>query len=243
MPSLCADLLQRESWLVRPPLSRCCNCSFPSTWAAWGSLIAAEGEKRLKKLEKALGTEGIEFRPESYKWSIVQVGLAVWLAGCLPGCRAGRMGLLWAIEATMLWCAAAASAITWQYFCCPHLTRLAPPLPLQALLSRGDRRLTALLLLVREYGDSLGSFRRAFKELEVGGCLWADACGWMEVVLDTTGWLTVLGVSIASHLMPRAAAPSCPALPASSGGAASHGSLRQRPLRSRDNRCAELARR
>lgn len=34
----------------------------------------AEGEKRLKKLEKALGREGIEFRPESYKWSCVQVG-------------------------------------------------------------------------------------------------------------------------------------------------------------------------
>lgn len=33
------------------------------------------------------------------------------------------------------------------------------------MLSRGDRRLTPLLLLVREYGDSLGSFRRAFKEL------------------------------------------------------------------------------
>lgn len=32
----------------------------------------AEGEKRLKKLEKALGKEGIEFRPESYKWSCVQ---------------------------------------------------------------------------------------------------------------------------------------------------------------------------
>ena len=37
---------------------------------------------------------------------------------------------------------------------------------LQALLSRGDRRLSRLLLLVRQYGDSLGSFRRAFKELQ-----------------------------------------------------------------------------
>ena len=34
---------------------------------------SAEGEKRLKKLERALGKEGIEFRPESYKWSCVQV--------------------------------------------------------------------------------------------------------------------------------------------------------------------------
>jgi hypothetical protein len=42
------------------------------------ALTAAEGEKRLKKLEKALGKEGIEFRPESYKWSIVQVGLMGW---------------------------------------------------------------------------------------------------------------------------------------------------------------------
>ena len=36
---------------------------------------------------------------------------------------------------------------------------------MQALISRGDRRLTPLLKLTREYGDSLGSFRRAFKEL------------------------------------------------------------------------------
>ena len=47
---------------------------------------------------------------------------------------------------------------------------LSPPRPavpmLQALLSRGDRRLSRLLLLVRQYGDSLGSFRRAFKELQ-----------------------------------------------------------------------------
>jgi hypothetical protein len=53
-------------------------------------------------------------------------------------------------------------------------TSSIPLRPLQALLSRGDRRLTALLLLVREYGDSLGSFRRAFKELEVGG--WVGGC-------------------------------------------------------------------
>ncbi|WP_017719142.1 B12-binding domain-containing radical SAM protein [Kamptonema formosum] len=36
---------------------------------------------------------------------------------------------------------------------------------IQALLSRGDRRLSHLLELVRHYGDSLGSYRRAFKEL------------------------------------------------------------------------------
>lgn len=69
--------------------------------------VSSEGDRRLKRLEKALGREGVEFRPESYKWSVVQ-----------------------------------------------------------ALLSRGDRRLSRLLLLVRQYGDSLGSFRRAFKELQ-----------------------------------------------------------------------------
>ncbi len=37
---------------------------------------------------------------------------------------------------------------------------------MQALLSRGDRRLSLLLPIVRQYGDSLGSFRRAFNELE-----------------------------------------------------------------------------
>jgi hypothetical protein len=36
---------------------------------------------------------------------------------------------------------------------------------IQGLISRGDRRLSPLLELTRHYGDSLGSFRRAFKEL------------------------------------------------------------------------------
>jgi radical SAM superfamily enzyme YgiQ (UPF0313 family) len=36
---------------------------------------------------------------------------------------------------------------------------------IQGLLSRGDRRLSYLLELVRHYGDSVGSYRRAFKEL------------------------------------------------------------------------------
>lgn len=53
-------------------------------------------------LAKGLNKEGIGFRPESYKWSLVQ-----------------------------------------------------------ALLSRGDRRITKLLLQVREYGET--EFRRAFK--------------------------------------------------------------------------------
>ncbi|WP_168186391.1 radical SAM protein, partial [Hydrocoleum sp. CS-953] len=65
-----------------------------------------QSEKRLKFLEKKLRSKGIDFRPESYKWSVIQ-----------------------------------------------------------GLISRGDRRLSYLLELVRNYGDSLGSYKRAFKEL------------------------------------------------------------------------------
>ena len=63
-------------------------------------------EKRLKQLQKQLRPHGIDFRPESYNWSIIQ-----------------------------------------------------------ALISRGDRRLSHLLELTRTYGESLGSYRRAFKQL------------------------------------------------------------------------------
>jgi radical SAM superfamily enzyme YgiQ (UPF0313 family) len=62
--------------------------------------------KRLKQLQKYLRAQGIDFRPESYNWSVIQ-----------------------------------------------------------ALISRGDRRLTPLLHQVRHYGESLGSYRRAFKTL------------------------------------------------------------------------------
>jgi radical SAM superfamily enzyme YgiQ (UPF0313 family) len=68
--------------------------------------VNPEAEKRLKYLQKQLRPQGIEFRPESYNWSVIQ-----------------------------------------------------------ALLSRGDRRLSHLLERARHYGDSLGSYRRAFKEL------------------------------------------------------------------------------
>ncbi|EAZ88471.1 B12-binding domain-containing radical SAM protein [Crocosphaera chwakensis] len=64
-------------------------------------------KKRLRYLQKQLGKKGIEFRPESYNWSVIQ-----------------------------------------------------------ALMSRGDRRLSKLLQLTRFYGDSLGSYKRAFKELK-----------------------------------------------------------------------------
>jgi radical SAM superfamily enzyme YgiQ (UPF0313 family) len=69
--------------------------------------VDKEAEKRLKLLQKQIKPQGIEFRPESYNWSIIQ-----------------------------------------------------------ALLSRGDRRLSQLLELTRDFGDSLGSYKRAFKQLK-----------------------------------------------------------------------------
>ncbi len=99
-------------------------------------------DKRLTMLDKALGKMGVQFRPESYKWSVMQVidkGGGVVLAGCVV-------------------CVAARS--------CANMHANTSSSTPQALLSRGDRRLTPLLLLVREYGDSLGSFKRAFKELK-----------------------------------------------------------------------------
>lgn len=65
-----------------------------------------QSDKRLKYLQKHLRSKGIDFRPESYKWSVIQ-----------------------------------------------------------ALLSRGDRRISYVLEKVRGYGNSLGSYRRAFKDL------------------------------------------------------------------------------
>jgi radical SAM superfamily enzyme YgiQ (UPF0313 family) len=68
--------------------------------------VNKDAEKRLKFLDKELRKLSLEFRPESYNWSVIQ-----------------------------------------------------------GLLSKGDRRLSRLLELVRHYGDTLGSYRRAFKEL------------------------------------------------------------------------------
>nr|WP_228056330.1 radical SAM protein [Microcoleus sp. LEGE 07076] len=68
--------------------------------------VNKDAQKRLKFLDKELRKLGLEFRPESYNWSVIQ-----------------------------------------------------------GLLSKGDRRLSKLLELVRHYGDTLGSYRRAFKEL------------------------------------------------------------------------------
>lgn len=69
--------------------------------------VEPQAQKRLKWLEKQLRSRHIDFRPESYNWSVIQ-----------------------------------------------------------ALISRGDRRLTPLLELTRTYGDSLGSYKRAFKQLK-----------------------------------------------------------------------------
>lgn len=69
--------------------------------------VDRNAEKRLKALQKGLRSQGCDFRPESYNWSVIQ-----------------------------------------------------------ALISRGDRRITPLLELTRHYGDSLGSYKRAFKTLK-----------------------------------------------------------------------------
>ncbi len=69
--------------------------------------VNKQSQKRLQFLQKKLKSQGIDYRPESYNWSIIQ-----------------------------------------------------------ALLSRGDRRLSKLLELTRNFGDSLGSYKRAFKELK-----------------------------------------------------------------------------
>ncbi|BAZ88370.1 B12-binding domain-containing radical SAM protein [Dolichospermum compactum] len=69
--------------------------------------VNKQAEKRLQLLQKQIKPQGMEFRPESYNWSIIQ-----------------------------------------------------------ALLSRGDRRLSQLLELTRDFGDSLGSYKRAFKQLK-----------------------------------------------------------------------------
>lgn len=69
--------------------------------------VDSNSKKRLQYLEKNLRKIGVDFRPESYSWSVIQ-----------------------------------------------------------ALISRGDRRLSKLLVLTRNYGDSLGSYKRAFKELK-----------------------------------------------------------------------------
>ena len=67
--------------------------------------VKKESKKRIQWFQKQL--KGIDFRPESYNWSVIQ-----------------------------------------------------------AVISRGDRRLAPLLELTREYGATLGSYKRAFKQLK-----------------------------------------------------------------------------
>ncbi|AGY56486.1 B12-binding domain-containing radical SAM protein [Gloeobacter kilaueensis] len=69
--------------------------------------VDPKAEKKLQSLQKALRPQGIDFRPESYNWSVIQ-----------------------------------------------------------ALLSRGDRRVAQVLERTRHYGSTLGSFRRAFKDFK-----------------------------------------------------------------------------
>ncbi len=102
------DLVQ-ELRKIAPRLRLTLGCStfVPKAHTPWQWLgVNPQAEKRLQFLGKHLGKLGVEFRPESYKDSLVQ-----------------------------------------------------------ALISRGDRRLTPVLLLTRHYGVSLGGMRRAFKEL------------------------------------------------------------------------------
>ncbi|MEN9230346.1 MAG: radical SAM protein [Thermostichus sp. DG02_5_bins_236] len=69
--------------------------------------VDAKAEKKLQFFQKQLRPLGMEFRPESYSWSVIQ-----------------------------------------------------------ALISRGDRRVGKVLTLARAFGESLGSYKRAFKELK-----------------------------------------------------------------------------
>ncbi len=69
--------------------------------------VDAKAEKKVQFFQKQLRPLGIDFRPESYSWSVIQ-----------------------------------------------------------ALISRGDRRVGRVLTLARQFGESLGSYRRAFKELK-----------------------------------------------------------------------------
>ncbi|MGY2710251.1 radical SAM superfamily enzyme YgiQ (UPF0313 family) [Thermostichus sp. OS-CIW-39] len=69
--------------------------------------VDPQAEKKLQFFQKHLRPLGVELRPESYSWSVIQ-----------------------------------------------------------ALISRGDRRVGKVLQLARDFGESLGSYRRAFKALK-----------------------------------------------------------------------------
>jgi radical SAM superfamily enzyme YgiQ (UPF0313 family) len=89
-------------------LSLGCSTFVPKSHTPFQWLgVNGKAKKRLQFLQKQLTKKGIDFRPESYNWSVIQ-----------------------------------------------------------ALISRGDRRISQLLELTRNYGDTIGSFKRAFKELK-----------------------------------------------------------------------------
>ncbi len=101
--------MMREIKKAAPGLRLTLGCSTfvpkahtPFQWLG----VNPQAEKRLQFLQKQFKPQGIDFRPESYNWSIIQT-----------------------------------------------------------LLSRGDRRLSEMLELTRTFGDSLGSYKRAFKQL------------------------------------------------------------------------------
>lgn len=109
-----ADLAQTVAMMVQlkqaaPGLRLTLGCStfVPKAHTPFqGYGVNPAAKQRLKRLQKELRSRGIDFRPESYNWSVIQT-----------------------------------------------------------LMSRGDRRLSHLLELARDYGDSVGSYKRAFKQL------------------------------------------------------------------------------
>lgn len=129
----------------------------PFQWHGVNKL--AEG--RLERLAAACRPLGVAFRPESYKWSLIQ-----------------------------------------------------------ALLSRGDRRLAPLLLAVRGFGDSLGSYRRAFKQLRAEGAQLPEMEHYVyrtHTHADVLPWAHLIGPLPAATLAAHAAeAEALFALPASS---------------------------
>ncbi len=79
--------------------------------------VNSKAEKRLQFLQKKLRAQGINFRPESYNWSVIQ-----------------------------------------------------------ALISRGDRRLSHLLELTRHYGDSSAATAALLRNCEASFPTWSFTC-------------------------------------------------------------------